>query len=561
MYSRTGSDYFWRENDMNDILIGSDKLLPTGKSINVQSDSHKSATVTTAITSPIMSQVPLGVGSNPVKQTMDTGDKNSFAGSQQLRAQVRNANGIQGVYDVPDVGVVNGRTTVKVSSQPRCLENRRYGSPGVLHCENQQDMVPGYGNRFYGSSVGLRCNYSKYRSPSVPELGNQYYGTPYMPRFGNKQDRSHIIERYENQYYGGSEVPRWENQRYGSPSMPQSRNQFYGIPRVPHVDNQVYGRSRGSFVQPDRLDGSVCWQDYITHFEICAEINEWSDVQRATHLAVSLQGPALELLCDMPREMRHSYIQLTQHLSAWFGSQGKTDLFRTQLKSRVRRFCESLPELSQAITRLVLRAYPQATVELREIMAMDYFIDALQDGDIRLRLKQGKPTSVTEAVNMAIELEAFQLAEKNRMMSRVKGYVRMSKVDDGYQALKDKLACLERQLNKISTEKKDGKVVTKLQRQSTRRRRRKSVRCWRCNEMGHYLSECQAEIKATRVAENPANSDKHGNGNSLPRVQDHSIIKDDGPKESEINAKSDSAMVELIAPRSDAFAECDWLLL
>ena len=96
---------------------------------------------------------------------------------------------------------------------------------------------------------------------------------------------------------------------------------------------------------------------------------------------------------------------------------------------------------------------------------------------------------------MAIELEAFQLAEKNRMVS--KGYVRMSKVCDDYQALMDKIAYLEKHLNKISTEKKDGKVVKKIQLQSTRRRRKKYVRCWRCNEMGHYLSECQAETKAT----------------------------------------------------------------
>ena len=36
MYSRMGSDYFW--SGMNDILIGSDKLLQTWKSTNVQSD-------------------------------------------------------------------------------------------------------------------------------------------------------------------------------------------------------------------------------------------------------------------------------------------------------------------------------------------------------------------------------------------------------------------------------------------------------------------------------------------------------------------------------------------
>ena len=120
-------------------------------------------------------------------------------------------------------------------------------------------------------------------------------------------------------------------------------------------------------------------------------------------------------------------------------------------------------------------------------MAIDYFIDALQDGDIRLRFKQGKPTSITEAVNMVIELEALQLAEKNRMMSRVKGYVRMSKVDDDYQVLKHKIACIEKQLKKISTEKKYDEVVKELQRQSTSRSGRKSVRCWRCNEMGHYF--------------------------------------------------------------------------
>ena len=169
-----------------------------------------------------------------------------------------------------------------------------------------------------------------------------------MPRFENQLDRSQTIQRNENKRYGGCEVPRWGNQHYGSLSMPQSGNQLYGIPRVQHVDNQFYGRSRGTFVQPDKFDGSVGWQDYITHFEICAEINEWSDVQKATHLAVSLQGPALELLCDMPHDMRHSYVQLAQNLSARFGSQGRTDLLRTQLKSRVRRSGESLPKLSQA---------------------------------------------------------------------------------------------------------------------------------------------------------------------------------------------------------------------
>ena len=106
------------------------------------------------------------------------------------------------VCDIPDMGVDNGHTMLKVSSQSHCRENRRYGSPDVLHCENQQDMVPGYGYQFYGSPDGPRWKDRHYGSPSVPQLGNQYYGSPCMPHFGNQQDRSHIIERYENQQYG-----------------------------------------------------------------------------------------------------------------------------------------------------------------------------------------------------------------------------------------------------------------------------------------------------------------------------------------------------------------------
>ena len=571
MYSHTYSDDFWRENDMNDILIGSDKFLTTGnsmmegspggldlnvsqnmfeannnthifqtpvnkmtaqnmttegayisplnpfsKSMNVHSDNQQPLTVTTSTTNigPIMSQAPPGVGFNPITQITGNDDENRLAGNRQLHAQGSEGDGTKGVCKVLDVGADDGHTMLKVSSQPHC-ENRRYGSPGVLHREKQQDMVPGYGYQFYGSADGPRLKDRYYGSPSVPQLGNQYYGSTYRPRYEIQHGRSHTIQMYGDQHYGGSDVPRWGNQHHGGPRMPQSGNQLYGIPRVPYADNQFHGSSRGPFVQPDKFDGSVGWQDYITHFELCAEINGWSDAQKATHLAVSLQGPARELLCDMPRDMRHSYGQLSQNLSARFGSQGRTDLFRTQLKSRVRRSGESLPELSQAITRLVSRAYPQATVELREIMAMDYFIDALQDGDIRLRLKQGKPTSISEAVNMAIELEAFQLAEKDRMRSRAKGYVRMSQVDDDYQTLKHKIACLEEQLKKMSTEKKDVKVTTKFQSQSTSRSRRKSIRCWRCNELGHYQSECQAEIKDTEAAKNPAHNDKQGNENRL----------------------------------------------
>ena len=59
-------------------------------------------------------------------------------------------------------------------------------------------------------------------------------------------------------------------------------------------------------------------------------------------------------------------------------------------------------------------AYPEAPPEMLELLAKDQFIDALTDGDIRLRMRQSHPKSLREALQTALELEAFQLANQQR---------------------------------------------------------------------------------------------------------------------------------------------------
>ena len=85
-------------------------------------------------------------------------------------------------------------------------------------------------------------------------------------------------------------------------------------------------------VHPGKFDGGIGWQDYLTHFELCADLNRWSEEQKAIYLAVSLRA-AEELLCDLTSEDRRSYIVLVRNLAARFGSEGQTELFRMQLKS------------------------------------------------------------------------------------------------------------------------------------------------------------------------------------------------------------------------------------
>ena len=86
-------------------------------------------------------------------------------------------------------------------------------------------------------------------------------------------------------------------------------------------------------------------------------------------------------------------------------------MFRSQLKSHVRGKDESLPELVQAIQRLVRQAYSEAPLSVWEVLAKDHFVDALADTDIRCKVLQTRPETVQEALATATEVEAFQISE------------------------------------------------------------------------------------------------------------------------------------------------------
>ena len=70
--------------------------------------------------------------------------------------------------------------------------------------------------------------------------------------------------------------------------------------------------------------------------------------------------------------------------------------------------------MAQAIQRLTRQAYPNATVSLRESIAKDQFIEALVDPELRWKVHQAKAVALTEALDAAVEVEAFFSAEKQR---------------------------------------------------------------------------------------------------------------------------------------------------
>jgi hypothetical protein len=105
-----------------------------------------------------------------------------------------------------------------------------------------------------------------------------------------------------------------------------------------------------------------------------------------------------------------------------FSPSNQTELYRTQLRERRQKAAESLPELGQDVRRLTNLAYPTAPNDVREILAKEQFIDGLASADMQLRAKQARPLNLSDAVRHAVELEAFNKAE--RKCDDGRGYLR-----------------------------------------------------------------------------------------------------------------------------------------
>jgi hypothetical protein len=85
---------------------------------------------------------------------------------------------------------------------------------------------------------------------------------------------------------------------------------------------------------------------------------------------------------------------LTTALESRFGSAHQTELNRAQLRARIRHREETLPELAEHVDQLTRLAYPDAITAMLQVLARDQFIDSLSDEEMRLRVRQNRPSSL-----------------------------------------------------------------------------------------------------------------------------------------------------------------------
>ena len=197
---------------------------------------------------------------------------------------------------------------------------------------------------------------------------------------------------------------------------PRRRSRYRGDDGVDGVqDRSERSPSRGGersspqtkrkWIMPERFDGTSSFATFMGQFETCACYNGWNEEDKRAYLCTSLKGMAAMILVT-DREHCDTYAHLVEKLTQRYGTEGQVTLFRTQLRTRRRGRDESLQALYMDIGRLAAIAYPGARTEHFEAITVDAFLEALQDADLELRVRDREPRTLDAAYKAAMTLEA-----------------------------------------------------------------------------------------------------------------------------------------------------------
>src|SRR5215470_19593816 len=164
-------------------------------------------------------------------------------------------------------------------------------------------------------------------------------------------------------------------------------------------------------MKPPEFNGQVLWSVYKRQFEAAASANHWTtDEQKATALVLALRCPASEVLQTIADQQNYNAIVRAMELR--FGNENIQEVHRVQLKTRQQKSGETFQELAMDIERLVHLAYPTRTPDVNEETAVDAFIDAICDPDLKKSARLSGRRKLGEVLTYVLSYVAADDASK-----------------------------------------------------------------------------------------------------------------------------------------------------
>ncbi|KAJ8352500.1 hypothetical protein SKAU_G00239760 [Synaphobranchus kaupii] len=154
-----------------------------------------------------------------------------------------------------------------------------------------------------------------------------------------------------------------------------------------------------------RFNGTASLESYLAQLELAAQLASWTPEQTVGHLALALEGPALEAILDLPPAERQNLQALTAALQRRFTQHRSAEASREKLLSRYRCEEESWGKVAADVQRYAREAYPEFDAAAQEKLALHAFLRALTPERLRDHVSLAQPGSISEALSMTTRAE------------------------------------------------------------------------------------------------------------------------------------------------------------
>lgn len=134
--------------------------------------------------------------------------------------------------------------------------------------------------------------------------------------------------------------------------------------KIPNIPSQI--------MKPDTYSGNDNFEEYLSHFEDCAELSGWDRKTTVLVLAASLRGQARTFYMSLSSSERRDYRQLVTAMSNRFGSSKHQTKWLAKLESRRRNRGENIAALGDDRRHVAQKAYSDLDTRAREKLALNH---------------------------------------------------------------------------------------------------------------------------------------------------------------------------------------------
>lgn len=243
-------------------------------------------------------------------------------------------------------------------------------------------------------------------------------------------------------------------------------------------------------VKTPKYSGKADWEAFHAQFELLARAANWSGDAKALQLAMCLTDEALSCLLQLSPAEREDYGALVGALQRRFGQFNQPGVLRAELTNRRRQPGEPLRVLANDIETLARRAYAHMPIIVQNELARDQFIRALSPRELRVQTQLAHPSSLQEALELAVEREAVGAAAESYQEPVARALM--------HSGPSQETPVWAAELTELL------RAVSLHQTRNSPSPRRGPPVCWTCGQQGHISRWCPKQAGVPGNASEPA---------------------------------------------------------